>query len=301
MDMLVVQSVLTDPDFCTLLTNKTDLKGKSIKVLSAEISKSDSDLGESDITVVIDAEGKSYGFLIEDKIDAIAMPEQHSRYVKRGEKGVTEGAYDEYRIFIFCPEKYYRNNDEAKLYEHLITYEECKDYFDGKNDLISDFRSEQIRQAIIKAKKPATNYVNEKANAFLKQYICYQKECYPFLDIVTKETRNGWWIDYRTELGSVYVTHKVQKGYVDMTFPKASEKTDRLKSAAEWAKNHKIPNSAVIKTKKSAMIRTYVPELDIMRGFESVDKEDLNQCFEAINELIDFANIVELMRRITDE
>lgn len=108
MDLLFVESVLTDPEFCLLLINKTDLNGKPFKIISAELSKSDSDLGESDITVVIDVEGNRYGLLIEDKIDAISMPEQHGRYIKRGEKAVKTGDYNDFRVFIFCPEKYYK-------------------------------------------------------------------------------------------------------------------------------------------------------------------------------------------------
>ncbi len=299
MDLLFVESVLTDQGFCCLLLSRTDLKGKQFKILSAELSKSDSELGESDITVVIDINGKKFGLLVEDKIDAIAMPEQHSRYIKRGKKGVKAGEYHDFRVFIFCPEKYYQNNDEAKLYEHLLTYEECKEYFDSKNDPLSLFRSKQIEQAITKAKKPSAINVNEKANSFLKQYIHYQKENYPTLDLSTKEDRNGWWTDYRTELGTVYINHKIQEGFVDLTFLKASDKIDRAKIIADWARQHKISDATVVKTKKSAMIRIHVPKLDIIKGFELVDKDELNQCFDAIQELTDFANIVEIMNSIT--
>ena len=104
MDLLFVESVLTDPEFCRVLVNKTDLAGKPFRILSAELSKSDAELGESDITVVLDVEGDRYGLLIEDKIDAMAMPEQHGRYIKRGEKGIKAGEYKDFRVFIFCPE-----------------------------------------------------------------------------------------------------------------------------------------------------------------------------------------------------
>ena len=125
MDLLFIESILTDPGFCQLLINKTDLSGKLFQVLSAELSKADSKLGESDITVVIETQKKKYGLLIENKIDAIAMPEQHDRYIKRGKKGVKDKEYKDFRVFIICPKKYYEHNDEAKLYEsgkeHLDT------------------------------------------------------------------------------------------------------------------------------------------------------------------------------------
>ena len=299
MDLLIAESIVSDPDFCKLLLDKTDFNEHSVQIISVDLSKTDSNLGETDITVVIELNGCKCGLLIEDKIDAIAMPEQHSRYIKRGKKGVENGEYDCFRVFIVCPEKYYSNNDEAKLYEHVLTYEECKKYFDSKNDPLSIFRSQQLEQAITKAKKPPVINVDEKANAFLKQYISYQKENYPSLDLSTKEDKNGWWTDFRTELGCVYINHKIQEGHVDLTFPKASDKIDRAKIIADWARQHKITDATVVKTKKSAMIRLHVPKLDILKGFEFIDKDELNQCFDAIKELTDFANIIEMANSIT--
>ena len=293
MDLLFIEAVTTNLEFCRLLLDKTDLKGKSFKVVGAELSKEDKDLGESDITVIIEIGGEKYGLLIEDKIDAIAMPKQHERYIKRGNKGIKAGEYKDFRVFIFCPEKYYENNDEAKLYEHVMTYEECKAYFDSKEGALFAFKSQQLKQAITKAKKPPVINVDEKANAFLRQYIKYQKENFPSLDLSTKEDKNGWWTDFRTDLGYVYINHKIQEGYVDLTFPRTSDRIDKAKIVADWARQHKMPGVTVVKTKGSAMLRIHVPKLDMIKGFEFVDKDELNQCFEAVKELTDFANMIE--------
>ena len=239
--------------------------------------------------------------MIEDKIDAIAMPEQHLRYIKRGEKGIEEGEYTGFRIFILCPDKYYQTDNEAKLYEHVLTYEECKKYFDSKDDPLSAIRSQQIEQALSKTKKPQTINVDEKANAFLKQYISYQKEHYPSLDLSTKEDKNGWWTDFRTQFGAVYINHKTREGFVDLTFPKVSDKSNQAKMIADWLRQHKLSTVSVSMTKKSAMIRMHFPQLDIMKGFKNTDKDELNQCFEAIKELTDFANIIEIARSITSK
>ncbi len=63
MDLLFAESVMTDPGVCSLLINKTDLEGKPFEVSGVELSKTDGDLGESDITVVIDVEGDKHGLL----------------------------------------------------------------------------------------------------------------------------------------------------------------------------------------------------------------------------------------------
>lgn len=300
MDLLFMEAILTDPGFGILLLNKTDLAGKPFQIVGAELSKSDNDLGESDITIILDVGSIRYGLLIEDKIDAIAMSKQHDRYIKRGRKGIRAGEYDDFRVFIFCPKKYYDHNDEAKLYEHFLAYEESKEYFDCKSDLLSTFRSRQLEQAITKAKKPQAIHVDERANAFLRQYIKYQKEHYPSLDLSTKEDKNGWWTDFRTELGNVYINHKIQEGFVDLNFPKASDKIDRVKIIAEWGRLHKLTSAVAVKANKFSMIRLHVPKLDIKKGFEFVDTDELNQCFDAIKELTDFANIIEMTISILD-
>ena len=66
MDLLFVESALTDPGFSRLLVDKTDLEGKTFQIISAELSKSNKDLGETDIPVVINVEGVKYGLLVED-------------------------------------------------------------------------------------------------------------------------------------------------------------------------------------------------------------------------------------------
>ena len=157
-----------------------------------------------------------------------------------------------------------------------------------------------MEQAIKKAKKPASNNVDEKSNAFLRQYIKYQRQYYPSLDLSTREDRNGGWTDFRTELGYVYINHKIQEGYVDLTFPKAAEKVERLKLIAEWARNHKMSEVTVVKAKRGAMIRIHVPKLDIQKGFEFVDRSELDRCFDAVKELTDFANMIEVANSITE-
>ena len=302
MDLLFAEAVFSDPEFCKLLLDKTDdLKGKPFQVLSAEISKSDSDLGESDITVLIEVEGRKYSFLVEDKIDAIAMPEQHARYVKRGEKGVKAKEYDDFKVFLFCPKQYSEKNEEAKLYEHLLTYEECRDHFADKKDPLSVFRFHQLEQAISKAKSPYNPNVDEKANAFLRQYIAYQKEHFPSLDLSTGEDKNGWWTDFRTGLGTAYITHKIREGFVDLTIPGAQDKYDLTKVVADWARQHIVADIAVVKAKRSVMIRIHVPKLDIESGFESISSGELNKCFNAVKELTDFANMIEMAHSLVEK
>ena len=293
MDILFMESLVTDPNFTNLVLSKTRYFGKDFQVLNAALSETEPDLGETDICVVLQVEDKRVALLIEDKVDAIAMPDQHLRYHKRAERGILKGKFDAYEVFIFCPKKYYDNNAEAKKYEIFISYEEFKQYFDSKNDVISRVRSQQLEQAIERAKKPPEANVNEAANLFFNKYKAYQKQFYPELDLRTSEKSNGWWPNYATRLGSVYIYHKRPEGFVDLTFPNAADKIEILQNLASWLRNHKMPDVVAVKTGKAAALRIEVPQMPLTAVFEHMETADIIQCFDAIQTLADLANLIE--------
>ena len=114
MDILFLEALASDSGFTNLVLSKTKYCNKESQVLRATLSETETDLGETDICVILQIEDIRVGLLIEDKIDAIAMPEQSLRYHKRAEKSILKGKFDAYEVFIFCPQKYYENNAEAK-------------------------------------------------------------------------------------------------------------------------------------------------------------------------------------------
>lgn len=293
MDILFLESLVSDPDFTKLVLSNTDYAGKEFRVLSAALSETENNLGETDIGVILQIGNLRVGLLIEDKVDAIAMPDQHLRYLKRGEIGIQKGKYDTFEVFIFCPQKYFDNNSEAPKYEHFISYEAFQTYFDGKDDLISRVRSQQLAQTIDRAKKPPEVTIDEVANVFFNKYKAYQKEHYPGLNLTTKETSNGWWPHYLTRLGDVYLYHKRIEGFVDLAFPNAADKLDVLQGMASWLRSHEIPNVIAVKTGRAAALRIEVPKMPVAAVFEHIEDSDIRKCFDAIQMLTDFANLVE--------
>lgn len=157
MDMMFLQLFSTDEGFVRLFLEATQFKTDSFSVESIELSKSDPKLGESDITVVLSVDKKKVGLLIEDKIDAIAMPKQAERYEKRGEKGKKNGEYDEFYYYIVCPQKYYDILNQVM--EHLEDY---KNYYE-------DFlrKSYTIGGSIIFPKHQSSMNQNRGTNGFI--------------------------------------------------------------------------------------------------------------------------------------
>lgn len=196
MDLLFLETFASNPEFVQLVLKKTTYAGKEISVIDAQLSRTELDLGESDLTVILEIEGKRIALLIEDKIDAIAMPNQYERYKLRGQKGIEKGEWQAFEIFLFCPEKYFKTNTEAKKYDHHIFYEKFKNYFESKGDPHSCVRSQQIAQAISKSKKPSESNVDKDANAYFNQYMLFQQAYYPTLDLRTSKKSSGWWPHY---------------------------------------------------------------------------------------------------------
>ncbi len=299
MDMMFLNAFGTDKDFLRLFTAKTDLCPDDFYVKEVYLSKADKD-GESDITVVIESGGRKYGILVEDKIDAIDMFEQPERYIKRGNRGIDNNDYEKFYSFIVCPEKYYKNNEAARRYPYAVMYEEIRDYLKDQKDSASQVRYQEICQAIEKAKKPHKVEINEKASSFYVRYKDYQEENYPELALATKRGSNGYWAQYTTRLGSVYLLHKIEEGKVDLTFNKAVNYVDRLDVVAEWLRKNNILNASAVVTGMAGSIRVTVPKLNMQIPFEQNDEYDIEVCFKTISALTEAANVFAIANSVSD-
>ncbi|MCR5025652.1 MAG: hypothetical protein K6A90_15180 [Lachnospiraceae bacterium] len=297
-DILLLHLFSEDAKFVRLFLNKAYTDIENAEVLDVEISKTDSSLGETDVTVKVNIDGKVCALLIENKIDAIAMPSQPERYVKRAEKGQKNKEYDEYAVFIVCPEKYRENNEAARKYPNVVYYEEIRDYLGEKNDGNAGVLYQQISQAIDKAKKPSQVIINEAANSFFRNYKEYQENKYPVLDLRTKNESNGYWAQYATKLENTILYHKIPNGYVDLTFRNAASSINSLDQIAGWLRDHSINGVSSVVTNKSAVLRIPVPKLNMYIPFEENDIGQIDRCFEALVELNDIAAILALSRII---
>ena len=294
MDLLFMEAFISDPGFSALFIRDALGYNDPYTILSVERSKVDTGLGESDLTVRYEVRGIVRGLLIEDKIDAIAMPDQHARYVKRGEKGVSAGEYNGFDVFIICPERYRQSNDEAAKYEHFISYEQCRYYFESNSDIISQIRFRQISQALETAKREYKIDINEVAVESFKKYAEYQQMFYPALIFKnnTQERKiNGWWPQFGTTVKGRYTIHKTPPGCVDSTIPGAADRLSKLKVIEKWLRDGGHDRITVVQTNKSAAFRIQVPIIHMNRPFDTWKMGDLNACFDAVQELSDLASM----------
>lgn len=165
---------------------------------------------------------------------------------------------------------------------------------------ISKVRLAQVQAGINKAKKPPEVILNENANSFFRNYRMYQKAKYPQLDLRTKESSNGWWTQYSTRFGQVYIYHKMQEGFVDLTFPNSAEYLDTVNIIAKWLRAHRMENVVAIQTGKAAALRIEVPPLKVREPFDQTREADIEECFHAIAELSELTDIFLCAERISN-
>ncbi len=286
MDLLISEEIFSLSDFLALFLQKVGIV--SATVSSVELSKSDAVLGESDITVIIESSGEKIGLLIEDKIDAIAMPDQAMRYILRGQKGIEQGDFTKFYVFIVAPQKYLSENREAKKYENCISYEELLEFFSSRKDNRSVYKAQQIKQAIYKQKTGYQIVEDHAVTAFWKQYAKYQKEHFPNVWLIYsggKKGANASWPRYNTVIKGLYFYHKSEFGYIDLTFENCSERIPELEQILFIQLGDYSANGfSIQRTGKSAALRLIVPTVDFHKPFE-MQLDKIKECFAAIQKM----------------
>lgn len=258
-DLLIINKFLNDSNFKNYFLEKIGLK--NYDVVKVEHSLMDCD-GESDVTIILSNGSETIGLLIEDKIDAIAMPNQRNRYDIRGKKGVERKEYDRFFVFIVAPNDYLQTNNESKKYENRISYEALLDIL--KEDMYS---KSVIEQAIEEKKKGYIIIENENVTRFWQEYYNYIKNNYPQLYINEVSGPRGGkasWPQIKTPIKKVYIIHKSDRGFMDLTFSGLGE---NFNSFRNYVNKYLDDDMSVYQTGKSVAIRLHVPIVDFKNNF----------------------------------
>ena len=290
MDLLFLEEFVYSDAFLELFTQQVGVA--NARVLSVHSSLTDNVLGESDMTVILESVGKRIGLLIENKIDAIAMPEQAMRYHLRGEKGIERGDYERFFVFIIAPQNYLSQNYEAKKYPYKVTYEQVLAYLEKLQDNRATFKLQQIRQAIEKQRKGYQVEVDPSVTDFWRKYALFQKEAFPELDLIysgEEKGANATWPRFRTIIDGLYMYHKTENGCVDLTFDGCAEKIIEIDSLLKETIGEYVHEGVSIhKTGKAAAVRLIAPVLDLHKPFET-QQELVGQCLQSVRKMTDIS------------
>lgn len=291
-DLLMIYKFIHDKKVLDLFLDK--INKKNYKLVEVKHSVMDQDNGESDITLIVKKDNYKIGLLIEDKIDAIAMPNQRKRYDIRGNIGIKNNSYDEFFVFIIAPSEYLKSNSEAKLYENQISYEELLKAM--KNDL---YASTLLNKAIEEKKNGYTVIENEMVTKFWKRYYEFIRKNYPTIKIHEIDGPRGSkaaWPEMTTDYKQVVIIHKSDRGYMDLTFGKMSNYISIFnKYIDDLPKEFKA-----VKTGKSLAIRLEVPIINFKNEFDDYIAE-MHECMKSaikLYELLSNLNVLMMYEEI---
>ena len=290
-DLYIINKFLNDSKFKELFLKKINCQ--NYQVCKCLHSLSDEN-GESDITIILENDNRKIGLLIEDKINAIAMPKQYERYILRAEKQKHKGLFDNYYIFIIAPKSYIDSNTEAKKYDNKISYEEILDYISG------DVYGESLIKKAIEGKKKGYEVVENKAvTLFWEKYYDMVENRFSDLELKTKKGPKGSktrWPVFHTPIKKIHIIHESNKGCLELRFRNVSLYYSEV---YDIVKNVLKENMKLKRTGKSLAIRIDVPEIDFKKDFEE-QEENVIKCLEEVKELqkfmrkIDYKEILRL-------
>ena len=285
-DLYIINKFLNDSKFKELFLKKINCQ--NYQVCKCLHSFSD-EHGESDITIILENDNRKIGLLIEDKINAKAMPEQYKRYILRAEKQKHEGLFDNYYIFIVAPKSYIDLNMEAKKYDNKISYEEILDYISG------DVYGESLIKKAIEEKKKGYDVVENKAvTLFWEKYYEMVENRFSDLKLNRYEGARGSdanWPIFFTPIEKIQIFHKSDRGFVDLTIRSVSQYYFEV---YDIVKNVLKENMTLQKTGKSLAIRIRVPKIDFEKDFKE-QEENVIKCLEVVRELQKFMRKIDYM------
>lgn len=297
-DLLIIEEMANNKSFSDVFFNKINVS--NYEIIEITHSESHSKFGETDIQVIYLSDNKRHALLIEDKINAIAMPEQEERYHKRGDELIKNNIVSSFEVFICAPKEYINSNNEAQKYPNNVTYEELLNIYKDLRDPRSHFKKEVFNFALSKKNKGYDPIVNDKITDFWKKLYDYEENNYPnfiFNRLKSGRGDGASWPLYSTHNTSVRIFFKSDKGYVDLSVICKKEDLLDLKQILNLVKEKDM---LVFKTGKSISLRLFTTPVDFKLPFEDqLEEIDIN--LEAINRLYEFnAKIEKLLLKFTN-
>ena len=294
-DLLLIEEFHVDSSFRSWFYGLVwGTSGQNLTFLGAWHSLTHPEYGESDIVVLAEGEeGRKLAILIEDKIDAITQPNQAGRYRIRGDAGIKQDWWHQYRTCIVAPQAYLDGTSEVERYDVRISYESIKQWFETKgSDHRSKYRAQIIEFAIEQNKRGYQPEPHSGVTQFWFDY--WQLSTKEFSGLQMKnpggKPAGADWARFNPiglKSASI-VLHKWEDGAVDLTILRAGADIERLK---QLNKSLLVDGLSMLTTGESAAIRIEVPKMDRFGEFTpQIDKARAG--------LLAASRLIELSHRI---
>ena len=231
-DLLILEELNVSYEFASWFYQKITGNSQAPELVQACHSVKDRDLGESDLIALYK---NNSAILIENKIDAVAQPEQALRYKLRGSKGIEENHWCCFTTCMIAPKLYLDKEKDARVYQATLSYEAISEWFLSRpsSDTRSQYRSYIVDEAIEQNRRGYTIQPDDKVTLFWSKYWKYSIQEHQFLNMKKPGLKPGKadWPEFRPSClnNKISIVHKLERGDIDLQISGAAGRVDTLK------------------------------------------------------------------------
>jgi hypothetical protein len=288
-DLLLVEELTVNPEFGDWFSSRVFGRPVFKEAMGTWHSVTDAALGESD--VIFRFRGEDDGrvaVLIENKIDAVAQPQQAARYRQRGEKGVPDD-WDTFLTCVIAPKQYLSAGNQTEGYDSQVTYEEILSFFvSGRSrDPRFAFKAQVVLEAIEKNRRGYVAEISEAMTAYVRDYCRLAVALAPECRVQEAKPRpaRSTWVQYRPDglPKNVSVWHQLTAGYVKLFVNGAAAEADQVLAPFRDMLPQDVEAGVA---GKSVVFSVVVPKLAPLEKTVAAEQVAVEQGIQAVRRLV---------------
>lgn len=198
-------------------------------------SVTEAELGETDLQFIyVSDAGQRIALLIENKISAPPQPDQAARYQLRGEKGITDGYWEDFCTLAIAPARYLSSTQHSSEYDVDLSYEEIMAFFASRRvqDQRFAYKAKVILEAIEQNRRGYQATYDEDMTNFVAAYFDVHGKAHPELGMQKPKPRpaSSDWITCIPNgyPKSIWLCHQLFSGKVKVFFEGQGEQLDEI-------------------------------------------------------------------------
>lgn len=287
-DLLLAEEFRVNPSFSNWVLGKFGVSDSLVHPAVATDVSVVEDGSEADVVATFNTrDGKFYRLFVENKIDAVLMPDQLQRYLRRGEGEVRRGLVSGYSVLFFTP-SYYRCAQLPPLVQQ-ITFEEAAQMLQSQSDLRLSYRASLLTKALPQSTAAARDAKVVAADPYIKEwwdkvYSMLDREFPNFFVHKTFYPRSVYFApETPGQAGYLRVDFKGHKGEVDLAFKNIAP--NRLQAALTGI--NEFPGVVVANGKSAALQIACLEPFVISDGFDVIETK-VRASYQAAHDLLSF-------------
>jgi hypothetical protein len=231
--------------------------------------------------------GRIHRLFIENKIDAILMPEQLERYVRRAEAEVRLEKISSFSILFFTPSRYFKTKLPDRVKQ--LSFEEAARALGSQEDLRLRYRASLLMKALPIRTSAVRDAQVSATDPYIKEfwdrvYSMVEREFPGFFLHKTRYPRSVYFAPETPGQASyLRIDFKGHKGEVDLAFKNipANKLTEHVSKMAG------LPGQIVLNSKSTAIQIAGLEPFVIADGFEIIETK-VRAAYQAAHILLTF-------------